>query len=76
MVKARAVFKKAREDQRSRYHVYVAGALIEYYCTKVHFSFFLNILEASFSFFCFPFSLDSYLIELKSILISLTNCSN
>ena len=31
---ARGVFKKAREDKRSSYHVYVAAALMEYYCTK------------------------------------------
>lgn len=31
---ARAVFKKAREDVRSRYHVFVAAALMEYYCSK------------------------------------------
>lgn len=31
---ARAVFKKAREDIRSRYHVFVAAALMEYYCSK------------------------------------------
>lgn len=31
---ARTVFKKAREDVRSRYHVFVAAALMEYYCSK------------------------------------------
>lgn len=31
---ARNVFKKAREDPRSRYHVFVAAALMEYYCSK------------------------------------------
>lgn len=31
---ARSVFKKAREDPRSRYHVFVAAALMEYYCSK------------------------------------------
>lgn len=31
---ARLVFKKAREDQRVRFHVFVAAALMEYYCTK------------------------------------------
>ena len=35
---ARSVFKKAREDSRIRYHVFVAAALMEYYCTKVRFS--------------------------------------
>uniref|UniRef100_UPI00358F54D8 cleavage stimulation factor subunit 3 isoform X2 n=1 Tax=Myxine glutinosa TaxID=7769 RepID=UPI00358F54D8 len=30
----RSVFKKAREDQRTRHHVYVAAALMEYYCSK------------------------------------------
>ena len=32
---ARLVFKCAREDKRSKYHVYVAAALMEYYCSKV-----------------------------------------
>ncbi|XP_071113458.1 cleavage stimulation factor subunit 3-like [Haliotis cracherodii] len=31
---ARLVFKAAREDKRSRYHVYVSAALMEYYCSK------------------------------------------
>ncbi|KPJ17341.1 hypothetical protein RR48_08527 [Papilio machaon] len=31
---ARTVFKRAREDPRSRYHVFVAAALMEYYCSK------------------------------------------
>ena len=31
---ARLVFKKAREDYRISYHVYIAAALMEYYCTK------------------------------------------
>ena len=31
---ARKVFKKAREDKRSRHHVFVAAALMEYYCSK------------------------------------------
>jgi cleavage stimulation factor subunit 3 len=31
---ARQVFKKAREDVRSRYHVFVSAALMEYYCSK------------------------------------------
>lgn len=31
---ARLIFKKAREDIRSRYHVFVAAALMEYYCSK------------------------------------------
>jgi len=31
---ARNVFKKAREDTRSDFHVYVAAALMEYYCSK------------------------------------------
>jgi len=31
---ARGVFKKGREDQRASYHVYVAAALMEYFCTK------------------------------------------
>lgn len=32
---ARTIFKKAREDTRSSYHVYIAAAFMEYYCTKV-----------------------------------------
>lgn len=31
---ARTVFKRAREDPRCKHHVYVAAALMEYYCTK------------------------------------------
>ncbi|XP_005107016.1 cleavage stimulation factor subunit 3 [Aplysia californica] len=31
---ARNVFKAAREDTRSQYHVYVSAALMEYYCSK------------------------------------------
>ena len=31
---ARTVFKKAREDERSNFHVYVAAALMEYYSSK------------------------------------------
>lgn len=31
---ARTVFKRAREDIRCKHHVYVAAALMEYYCTK------------------------------------------
>jgi cleavage stimulation factor subunit 3 len=31
---ARLVFKRAREDSRSQFHVYVAAALMEYYCSK------------------------------------------
>lgn len=31
---ARAVFKKAREDSRSKYHLFVCAALMEYYCSK------------------------------------------
>ena len=36
---ARAIFKRAREDSRSTYHVFVAAALMEYYCTKVWYGF-------------------------------------
>jgi len=32
---ARIVFKAAREDQRTKYQLYVAAALMEYYCSKV-----------------------------------------
>jgi len=31
---ARGVFKKAREDERSNFHVFVAAALMEYNCSK------------------------------------------
>ncbi|EEB16461.1 predicted protein [Pediculus humanus corporis] len=31
---ARMVFKRAREDSRSNYHIFVASALMEYYCSK------------------------------------------
>lgn len=31
----RIIFKKAREDMRTRHHVYVTAALMEYYCSKV-----------------------------------------
>ncbi|XP_050315851.1 protein suppressor of forked [Anthonomus grandis grandis] len=31
---ARAVFKRAREDPRSKYHIFVCAALMEYYCSK------------------------------------------
>nr|XP_020012933.1 cleavage stimulation factor subunit 3 isoform X2 [Castor canadensis] len=30
----RMIFKKAREDTRTRHHVYVTAALMEYYCSK------------------------------------------
>ncbi|KAM6980919.1 cleavage stimulation factor subunit 3 isoform 2-T2 [Aplochiton taeniatus] len=30
----RTIFKKAREDMRTRHHVYVTAALMEYYCSK------------------------------------------
>ncbi|XP_021945266.1 protein suppressor of forked [Folsomia candida] len=33
---ARAIFKKAREDPRSKYPIYVAASLMEYYCSKDH----------------------------------------
>lgn len=32
----RTIFKKAREDLRTRHHVYVTAALMEYYCSKVN----------------------------------------
>jgi len=31
---ARTIFKKAREDPRSKFQIYVAAALMEYYCSK------------------------------------------
>lgn len=30
----RAVFKKARDDSRAQYHVFISAALIEHYCNK------------------------------------------
>ncbi|CAG05710.1 unnamed protein product, partial [Tetraodon nigroviridis] len=30
----RSIFKKAREDPRTRHHVFVSAALMEYYCSK------------------------------------------
>lgn len=32
---ARIIFKRARDDTRSSYHIYVAAAFMEYFCTKV-----------------------------------------
>jgi hypothetical protein len=32
---ARLVFKMARENMKTKYQVYVAAALMEYYCSKV-----------------------------------------
>lgn len=32
---SRAVFKRARADPRVKFHVYVAAATMEYYCSKV-----------------------------------------
>ncbi|XP_036595701.1 cleavage stimulation factor subunit 3-like [Trichosurus vulpecula] len=40
----RMIFKKARQDTRTRYHVYVAAALMEYYCHKDN-SIAFNIFE-------------------------------
>uniref|UniRef100_A0A1I7SWS6 Suf domain-containing protein n=2 Tax=Bursaphelenchus xylophilus TaxID=6326 RepID=A0A1I7SWS6_BURXY len=31
---ARTIFKQAREDPRSSYHIFAAAALMEYYCSK------------------------------------------
>ncbi|VDK73511.1 unnamed protein product [Litomosoides sigmodontis] len=31
---ARAVFKRARQDPRCKFHIFVASALMEYYCSK------------------------------------------
>ncbi|OAF69764.1 mRNA 3'-end-processing protein RNA14 [Intoshia linei] len=31
---ARKIFKIAREDSRSKYQIYIAAAMMEYYCTK------------------------------------------
>jgi hypothetical protein len=41
----RLVFKKAREDPRSNFHVYVSAALMEYYCSKVHFILFTTTVD-------------------------------
>ena len=41
---ARKLFRRAREDPRSTYHLFVANANLEYFCTKVYlkFKFFAN----------------------------------
>lgn len=31
---SRAIFKKAREDSRTNFHVFISAALMEYYCSK------------------------------------------
>lgn len=31
---ARSVFKRAREDNRAMYHIFVCAAIMEYYCSK------------------------------------------
>ncbi|CAG9536291.1 unnamed protein product [Cercopithifilaria johnstoni] len=31
---ARAIFKRARQDSRCKFHIFVASALMEYYCSK------------------------------------------
>ena len=35
IVAARKLFKRAREDNRSTYHLFIANANLEYFCTKV-----------------------------------------
>jgi cleavage stimulation factor subunit 3 len=40
---ARTVFKMAREDARSRYHVFISAAMMEYYSTKVTLSTLINL---------------------------------
>ncbi|ESO06606.1 hypothetical protein HELRODRAFT_64205, partial [Helobdella robusta] len=44
---ARYVFKMAREDQRTKFHVYVTAALMEHYCSKDG-SIALKIFELAF----------------------------
>jgi len=44
---ARTVFKRARDDNRVSYHVYVAAAFMEYFCTKVS-KIFSNLLYKAF----------------------------
>ena len=41
---ARTGFRLAREDARSKYHVYVAAALMEYYSSKVGLHTLTNLL--------------------------------
>lgn len=36
---ARKLFKRAREDPRTTFHLFVANAHLEYFCTKVYFKF-------------------------------------
>jgi len=38
IVAARKLFKRAREDPRSTYHLFIANANLEYFCTKVRFN--------------------------------------
>lgn len=33
---ARLIFKRAREDRRSSFQIYVAAAYMEYFCSKVN----------------------------------------
>uniref|UniRef100_A0A803K930 Cleavage stimulation factor subunit 3 n=1 Tax=Xenopus tropicalis TaxID=8364 RepID=A0A803K930_XENTR len=49
----RMIFKKAREDPRTRHHVYVTAALMEYYCSKVWFYNKLNNIKRILNIF-FP----------------------
>lgn len=48
----RMIFKKAREDARTRHHVYVTAALMEYYCSKVilhsEWNYYISFLDGSF----------------------------
>lgn len=37
IVAARKLFRRAREDPRSTYHLFIAKAHLEYFCTKVNF---------------------------------------
>ena len=69
---ARLIFKKAREDPRISYHVYVASALMEYYCTKDS-KIAGNIFELGFK----KFKSDTtYVLEYLSFLSHLNDDNN
>ena len=67
---ARTVFKMAREDTRTTYHLYVAAALMEYYCSKV------THLQFPFIFFFIPFIWWSSDVMLEHQMCSPACCNN
>lgn len=59
----RTIFKKAREDPRTRHHVYVTAALMEYYCSKV-------------GIICLGYVKCDYSQSLKSLFLKFSNASS